>query len=286
MNRAFFCTDLHGSPRRGHALLHALRRERPQVLFLGGDLFAGGLLLHGSGSQEIDFFDDLLVAGMRALRADLGPEYPRIFVILGNDDARVHEREILDVEAEGLWQYAGCRALDLGALKVVGYPCIPPTPFALKDWERYDVSAYVDPGCTSPEEGMRSVPMQGWEIRRATIAWELDSLTQGLDPALSVLLFHAPPYQGLLDRAALDGRLHEGVPLDPHIGSIAIRRFIEQHQPLLTLHGHVHESTRLTGHWRERLGRTLCLQGAHDGPELALIRLDLHDLESASRELI
>lgn len=40
-------------------------------------------------------------------------------------------------------------------------------------------------------------------------------------------------------------------PMDVHVGSIALRRFIEARQPLLTLHGHVHESARLTGSWHQ-----------------------------------
>jgi Icc-related predicted phosphoesterase len=76
------------------------------------------------------------------------------------------------------------------------------------------------------------------------------------------------------------------VPLDRHLGSIAIRRFIEAQQPLLTLHGHVHESARLSHSWRDRLGRTHCFSAAHDGAELALVRFDPGDLDSASRELI
>jgi Icc-related predicted phosphoesterase len=76
------------------------------------------------------------------------------------------------------------------------------------------------------------------------------------------------------------------VPLDVHVGSIAIKRFIEERQPLLSLHGHIHEAPRLTGAWRERVGRTHCFTAAHDGPELALVRFDLDDLESATRELL
>jgi hypothetical protein len=34
------------------------------------------------------------------------------------------------------------------------------------------------------------------------------------------------------------------------------------------------------------LGRTLALSAAHDGPELAVVRFALDDLENASRELI
>jgi Icc-related predicted phosphoesterase len=75
-------------------------------------------------------------------------------------------------------------------------------------------------------------------------------------------------------------------PLDVHVGSIAIRRFIEARQPLLTLHGHDHESARLTGAWKERIGRTVCLSAAHDGPELALVRFDLARPADATRELL
>ena len=76
------------------------------------------------------------------------------------------------------------------------------------------------------------------------------------------------------------------VPLDLHIGSIAVRRLIEDRQPLLTLHGHVHESARITGSWRDQIGRTHMFTAAHDGPELAVIRFDPEDLKRASRTLI
>ena len=97
---------------------------------------------------------------------------------------------------------------------------------------------------------------------------------------------HAPPYDTHLDRAALDGKSIDHVPIDVHVGSIAVRRFIEARQPLLTLHGHVHESARLTGSWRERIGRTWCLSAAHDGPELALVRFDPEDPGGAVRDLL
>ena len=70
------------------------------------------------------------------------------------------------------------------------------------------------------------------------------------------------------------------------MGSIAVRRFIEERQPLVTLHGHIHESVRLTGSFRDRIGRTQLFGAAHDGTELALVRFDLDDLDGASRELL
>ena len=75
------------------------------------------------------------------------------------------------------------------------------------------------------------------------------------------------------------------VPLDLHVGSIAVKRLIESRQPMITLHGHVHESARLTGSWKERIGRTHAFSAAHDGLELALIRFDPESPDTATREL-
>jgi Icc-related predicted phosphoesterase len=155
-----------------------------------------------------------------------------------------------------------------------------------KDWERYDVSRYVDPGCVSPEEGFRSVPVSVDTIRHETIADDLNRLIGGRPCERAIFLLHSPPHDCLLDRAALDGRMIDHAPLDVHVGSIAVRRMIESQGPLLTLHGHIHESARLTGAWRDRIGRTHLFSAAHDGPELALIRFDLDQLDDATRELI
>jgi Icc-related predicted phosphoesterase len=74
--------------------------------------------------------------------------------------------------------------------------------------------------------------------------------------------------------------------VDVHAGSIAIRRFIEKRQPRITLHGHVHESARLTGAWREQIGQTWAYSAAHDGLELAVIHFDPAEPERATRTLI
>jgi hypothetical protein len=124
------------------------------------------------------------------------------------------------------------------------------------------------------------------ERRYATIAGDLDELAAADDQRGAAWLFHAPPHDTPLDRAGLDGVTVDHVPVDVHVGSIAIRRFIERRQPLLTLHGHIHESARLTGAWRALLGRTWCLSGAHDGPELALVTFDPADPAGAVRQLL
>lgn len=279
---AFFVSDLHGHPHRYQALFAALREERPSAVFLGGDL-----LPHvRQGEGQAAFVSEVMASGFRAMRAQLGDSYPSVFLILGNDDTRLAESEIKVGEAQGLWRYPQGRRAQWGDTPVFGYGSVPPTPFLLKDWERYDVSRYVDPGCLSPEEGWHTVPVDELELRYGTIQKDLELLTEGESLDLAILMLHSPPYDTKLDRAALDGKKVDGVPLDVHIGSIAIRRFIEARQPRLCLHGHVHESARLTGSWQDRIGRTVLLSAAHDGPELALVRFDPDRPEAATRELI
>jgi Icc-related predicted phosphoesterase len=284
MTRALFVSDLHGRLDRYDKLLAAMSEERPGAVFLGGDLLPFGAPLLPDGGD--DFLIDWLGPRLEVLRARLGPAYPRVLAIFGNDDPRAEESSLGELERRGLVEHAHGRRLLLGSQVVYGYACVPPTPFALKDWERYDVSRFVDPGAVSPEEGHRSTPVPDAETRWGTIASDLEALVGAEDVSRALFLFHAPPYRTALDRAALDGRAVDHAPLDVHVGSIAIRRFIETRQPLATLHGHVHESARLTGAWQERIGRTVCLSAAHDGPELALVRFDLEAPAAASRELL
>jgi len=273
-----FASDLHGRPDRYEKLFAAIRAESPVAVFLGGDLLPLGPAGQG-------FVEEVLAVGFERLREAREEAYPRVFAIFGNDDPRSEEPAMLEGAARGLWEYAHGRRLPLGEYRVYGYAYVPPTPFRLKDWERYDVSRYVDPGCVSPEEGVRSVPQPENETRWRTIEADLAEMTGGDDLERAIFLFHAPPYESNLDRAALDGRVVDHAPVDVHVGSVAIRRFIESRQPLVTLHGHIHESARLTGSWQERIGRTLCFSAAHDGPEVALVWFDLEDPDSAHREL-
>jgi Icc-related predicted phosphoesterase len=282
MTECFFVSDLHGRLDRYEKLFGAVRSSPPSAVFVGGDL----LPHFGRAGAPPDFVRSYLLPHLGALRKELGSGYPRLFVIPGNDDPRVNEDALLEGSAAGLLSYLHMQKECLGRWPVYGYAMTPPSPFRLKDWERYDVGRYVDPGSVSPEEGVRSVPADPRDVRYGTIAGDLNLLTGADDLAGAVLLLHAPPYRTCLDRAALDGRSVDHAPFDVHIGSVAIRNLIEERQPLVTLHGHAHESASLTGVWREHIGRTLVMSAAHDGAELALVRFDLENPDAATRDLV
>jgi Icc-related predicted phosphoesterase len=76
-------------------------------------------------------------------------------------------------------------------------------------------------------------------------------------PERTVFSFHCPPYgTGLDDAPELteDMRLKDAGRSTKPVGSTAVREAIEQFQPALGLHGHIHEARGST-----RLGRTLCI---------------------------
>ncbi|HEX7077854.1 MAG TPA: metallophosphoesterase [Candidatus Eisenbacteria bacterium] len=286
MGSCFFVSDLHGDETRYRKLLAAIRAERPRGVFLGGDLLPTAGFYAAPGGPSLDFVSGFLVPSFLGLARDLGPDRPEVFLIFGNDDPRSEEGAVRAAAEEGAWHYVHWECHAFGRHQVLGYSFVPPTPFLNKDWERYDVSRYVDPGCVPPEEGFHTAPVSDQEASRSTIGDDLDVLMHDRDLTNAILLFHAPPYRTPLDLMEGEGRTVDHASADPHVGSIAVLRFLEDRQPLLSLHGHIHEAARVSGAWRCRIGRTHALGGAHDGPELALVRFDPDAPEEATRVLI
>jgi Icc-related predicted phosphoesterase len=282
MTTCLFVADLHGSINRYRRLFKTIVSDRPAAVFIGGDLFPP----QGRMRSEPDFLQEIMIPGFSEVKEILGAEYPRVFLIMGNDDLRAVEGRIIEAGSTGIWEYVHNRKTLFQDIAVYGYAYVPPTPFRLKDWERYDVSRYTDPGCIPPDEGWCSIPESASRRRYGTIMADLHELAGQDDLSRAIFLFHTPPYETRLDLAALAGRYIDHAPLDPHVGSIAVRRFIETRQPLLTLHGHVHESARLSGSWRDLIGTTHLFSAAHDGDELAVVIFAPDSLPEARRVLL
>jgi uncharacterized protein len=79
------------------------------------------------------------------------------------------------------------------------------------------------------------------------------------DPKRSVFNLHVPPFASGLDQApALDDTLKPvvtgGMVMSVPVGSKAVRTILERYQPLVALHGHIHESRG-----EAKVGRTVCI---------------------------
>jgi Icc-related predicted phosphoesterase len=84
------------------------------------------------------------------------------------------------------------------------------------------------------------------------------------DPSTSIFNLHVPPYDTGLDRARqinddLTLVYKSGQPVEIPVGSKAVLEAIEEFQPLLSLHGHIHESRG-----DARIGRTLALNSGSE----------------------
>jgi Icc-related predicted phosphoesterase len=88
----------------------------------------------------------------------------------------------------------------------------------------------------------------------------LDALARQVrDPRRAVFMIHVPPHDSGLDTAPLlDENLRPTVSagdvLRGPVGSTAVRRIIEDYQPVLAIHGHIHESGG-----ERKIGKTLCI---------------------------
>jgi Icc-related predicted phosphoesterase len=157
------------------------------------------------------------------------PEHVPIYMMPGNDDTwaidAVFARQTRVIFAEG-------KLVPIGdSFEMITFGPVNPTPW--------------DSPREAPEERLET--MMDRLFARAT------------DPSRLIANLHAPPYHSGLDMApALDNNRRPitgilGVKKAP-IGSKAVRNLIEKYQPLIGLHGHVHESPG-----KAKLGRTICI---------------------------
>lgn len=143
------------------------------------------------------------------------------FIMMGNDDFRLNMDVLERGEKQGVLKLLSQRVHKLKGYHIAGYSYINETPFLLKDWEKRER-----------------------EIRK-----DLEALARKVNMGKAVFVFHAPPFNTKLDM------VYNG----SHVGSRAVREFIEKHQPLVTLHGHIHESPRVSGNYEEMIGNTLSI---------------------------
>jgi len=281
MNTCFFVSDLHGKMSRYEALFKMIRKEKPDFVFMGGDLLSH--TPHGqTGNGDDAFIHGFLLPKFKALKEKMDCAYPEIFIIPGNDDQQIVFRQMEVGEAGELWRNLHNKCIVIGKYRLYGYACVPPTPFMNKDWDKLDISDEIENGCIAPADGYFSIP-SAHDPALATIETDLKLLVNDDNVDFGVFLFHSPPFNTQLDLAAIQ---RDGYPPVVHAGSKAIRNFIDQKQPFITLHGHIHESAGISGQWKQSLGHTLSFSAAHHGPELALITFELQDPASASRRLV
>ena len=279
MPRIFFATDLHGSEMCWRKFLNAAKFYDADVLICGGDMTGKAIVpiveedghftvtmggqtqtvgsdqvgdvegqirrkgyyplrmsverlheLDQHPAQRAETFQTVMLDGvqrwMEMAKDKLGGSGVRIFVCPGNDD----EMEVDDVVRKSeMVQLGEGQMLEIDGFSMISTGWSNHTP-----WNTHREE-------TEEQLGERIEAMA----------------KQVTDPSRAIFNLHCPPYKSGLDEApAIDADLkllHGGRALRP-VGSTAVRQAIEKHQPLLSLHGHIHESKGAV-----KLGKTLSI---------------------------
>jgi Icc-related predicted phosphoesterase len=290
MMNAVAVTDLHGNSQLYELLLRIVDLWKISSVFISGDL-APGIYEPTDTSivgieEAIDhqraFFADVFIPLFEVFLSS--HRQTHVYVIMGNDDRRVNESMLQDFDrATRNFHLVNDRLVELRNAKqirtffpdevprlfVAGYPYVPIGGGLLMDWVKHENRVgLMPPGMESlmdiDASGIRTVEPRFDSTIEEDLAdfsaylskWELMP-TVAYDPASTIHLFHAPPYDTPLDQIAPQGR-YDFVNLPDHIGSTEIRRFIERAQPYFVLCGHCHEAVVL-GNYKTDIGATRCV---------------------------
>ncbi len=280
--KIFFVTDLHGSEICWKKFLNAGAFYKADVVILGGDVTGKAMVpivRRSNGTWEASLQDHREVLESEEeirefeKRVENRGYYPiRVsddeYAALQEDERLVDER-FKEVMVQGTARWIDMAEDKLGGsgIRVIACPANDDM-FEIDELLRHanvvetgdedhpiDLDGYrmISMGWTNPTpwNTFREEPEEGLAIRIERALKHAD------DPDHTILNFHAPPYGSKLDNApALNADLtyvSGGQALRP-VGSTSVRDAVKDFQPLLSLHGHIHESRGAT-----RIGRTLAL---------------------------
>lgn len=254
MSLWLYTSDLHGQSHLYEQLMALAAARRPAVVTIGGDLAPHATGVEGVRQQRVFFRGFFIEFARRLHEAVPGLE---LVVLMGNDDWRAN-MDVLDEQEGALWRVIHARAVRVDEQWVGGLSWVPITPFALKDWELWDdehsgTAGRLD-GWRSEGEALSPFRFDP-ERRGPTLERALDALAQASSPAETLYVLHSPPHETRCDM----------IGNGAHVGSRAIRRFVERHRPPLVLSGHIHESPRVSSSFRDTIGPTVVVNPGQFG---------------------
>lgn len=269
--KIIFVTDLHGKREKYDRLYEIAKIHRADILINGGDMLpwkSGSFPLKDQESFLINYLENHF-----RIFENSGIYY---LCLLGNDDLGILD-ELFKKTCERfsfIYDIAHNK-IEINGYEFIGMNWVSDNPFTNKDRCRKDSNSETTQNVLSV--GLISTP-SGWqEIKDwlsfrenlPTIEDELKNLPSPKNFERAIYVIHMPPSNLGLDRC-----WH-----GEEVGSEAIYNFIKEKQPLLTLHGHIHESPDKTGIWLARLGKTVCIQPGQKEEKLVYVLIDLNSKE-------
>jgi len=311
--KLFFVTDLHGSELCWKKFLNAGAFYQADVVILGGDVTGKAMVpmvqrANGTWNASLqDHLETLETEGEveRFTKRVMNRGYYPIRVSEEEYRALQGDEDLVDkrfkeamLEGTERWIAMAEEKLAGTGIRVVACPA---------NDDMFEIDDLLT-GARVVETGDEDHPIEldgltmvsmGWtnptpwhtfrEAEEPELARRIERALAGAsDPATTIFNFHAPPYGSKLDNApALNEDLSYvsgGQALRP-VGSTSVREAIKRFQPLLSLHGHIHESKGAT-----RIGATMALNPGSSYEEgilqAAIVNIDTKKRKVGNYQLV
>lgn len=284
--KLLFTADIHVHPTHLDGLLRAAENLEPDGVVIGGDLIPDW---KGSIEDSIEphrrWVKQILIPRVR----DFHKRFPDVPVLLdfGNDDIAAARSLLMELDGQELF-LIDMKVLEIEpGLALAGYMWVNPTPFLIKDREK--------PDCRDFHGFLQADTRRGGYITAGSFVMphQLDPLLGTMEDDLEklsmelekdmwkgcrfIFVSHAPPRNTALDC------LSSGA----HVGSLAVRRFIERWSStgrlLASLHGHIHESPWQSQSIWEDINGVACFNIGQKSTSLRILVADTNDMVGSAR---
>ena len=307
--RIFFATDVHGSETCFRKFVNAAAAYSADALIMGGDITGKQLVLivvenggwrlgRGERAERLENQEALDAARKRLASSGLYP----IVISPDEEQALIADEPAIErrFTEERLARVRSWMELAEERLRPGGIRCFvsPGNDDDRQVAEIIDTAGWVEnPEGKVVEVAGHEMISWGWsnptpwdtprEQSEDDLGAHLETMASKLqDPEGAIFNFHVPPFRsGLDDAPELDATMKPvtsggQIQLIP-VGSTAVREAIERHQPMLGLHGHIHDCRAM-----KKIGRSMCINPGSDYQTAtlrgAIVQLAPHDVSAWS----
>lgn len=247
--KILYITDLHGVKWKYDAIFQVAKSLKVRLVINGGDMLPTRPNFFVQGDFIADFLDKYF------LKYNKNKIY--FLSMLGNDDLKIFDDSFQKTcDKYSFVINMAQKKFKINGNEFIGMNWVSDLPFGLKDRCRKDRQDFKFPrqigkAVLSTPNGIKRIKdWFSYADELPTIETEMNRLIRPIDMDKSIYIIHMPPSNLLLDVCS-DGS---------KVGSLAIHDFLKKNQPLLSLHGHIHESPDISGKWRSTLNKTICIQ--------------------------
>ncbi len=244
-----YACDIHGDKNKYEKLLSLCLEKNINNIVIGGDLFVKNAPLRIPIQREFvngylkEYFDKLKEKNINFI------------CIIGNDDLNIPCKEYYEMikDYKNIYDVTNSKK-NIDDISFIGLQYVLDTPFMRKDNvarekdfiipNQFHENIYID-------DCQKVITKEQWFEFSKKIPM-MENLLNNLPKPdkKAIYLFHDPPYGVGLD-VCNDGSI---------VGSKAIYNFLLNSDALMSFHGHIHESPKISGKWFSIIGNTISIQ--------------------------